>query len=76
MAKFRRSTQAGVVSAQAGCMQCAGGNAQWYGKSAQGTAARHTDATGHQTWVESTMSVIYDNADNPLSSEQAISLLK
>lgn len=38
------------------CCHC---DAQWEGNNVQGTAARHTDATGHQTAVEVTQCQIY-----------------
>jgi hypothetical protein len=31
----------------------------WNGKNAQGVAARHHDATGHQTWCDVYMSITY-----------------
>lgn len=42
-----------------GCFACHGTDAHWHGPQAQGTAARHHDATGHQTWVDVYMSVRY-----------------
>ena len=43
----------------AGCFQCSGSDAKWWGGNSQGVAARHHDATGHQTWVEVSMTVKY-----------------
>ena len=43
----------------AGCFECNGSDAIWYGKNAQGVAARHHDATGHCTWVDVNMSIFY-----------------
>ncbi|MGY2732355.1 hypothetical protein ACVWYO_000029 [Sphingomonas sp. UYP23] len=43
----------------AGCFVCHGMDAHWHGGSAQGTAARHHDATGHATWCDVAMSVRY-----------------
>lgn len=44
---------------RAGCFNCRGSDALWRGKNAQGVAVRHHDATGHQTWVDVTMSIVY-----------------
>ena len=52
-----RKTSAGVVSCMAGCFECHGGDAHWFGKNAIMVAARHTDAHGHETWVEQVLSV-------------------
>lgn len=57
MAKPRRYAVARNVTA--GCFVCNGSDAKWFGGSAQGTAARHHDATGHQTWADVTLSVTY-----------------
>lgn len=43
----------------AGCFQCWGSDGHWHGPNAQGLAARHHDATGHQTWVDVYMSIRY-----------------
>lgn len=43
----------------AGCFVCNGSDAKWFGGQAQGTAARHHDATGHATWCDVVMSVRY-----------------
>lgn len=43
----------------AGCFDCYGSEAKWWGGNSQGVAARHHDATGHTTWVEVAMSVKY-----------------
>jgi hypothetical protein len=43
----------------AGCFQCNGSDYMWQGPQAQGTAARHHDATGHETWADVHMSVRY-----------------
>jgi hypothetical protein len=43
----------------AGCFVCHGSEAHWKGAQAQGTAARHHDFTGHQTWCDIAMSVRY-----------------
>lgn len=43
----------------AGCFQCKGSEAIWHQPNAQGVAAMHHDATGHQTWVDVTMMIRY-----------------
>jgi hypothetical protein len=42
-----------------GCFVCYGNDAKWFGGNAQGVAARHHDATGHETWADVQMSVRY-----------------
>lgn len=54
MRKYRYSR---VVTA--GCFQCWGVEGHWFGNNAQGVAVRHHDATGHRTWVEVGMSIVY-----------------
>ncbi len=44
---------------RAGCFTCHGDQAKWWGGQAQGTAARHHDATGHPTWSDVALSVRY-----------------
>jgi len=44
---------------RAGCFTCHDGEARWFGPQAQGTAARHHDATGHVTWTDVALSVRY-----------------
>jgi cytochrome c551/c552 len=44
---------------QGGCFVCHGDEAHWFGPNAQGVAARHHDATGHQTWVDVNMHIKY-----------------
>jgi len=48
---------------QAGCFQCGGMDALWSGPQSQGTAARHHDATGHETWADVVLSVRYGGKD-------------
>jgi hypothetical protein len=43
----------------AGCFDCWGSDGHWHGANAQGVAARHHYATGHQTWADVSLSVIY-----------------
>lgn len=47
---------------RAGCFTCYGSMAKWFGGQAQGTAARHHDATGHPTWCDVAMSVRYGSS--------------
>lgn len=44
---------------RAGCFTCYASDAHWLGGQAQGTAARHHDATGHVTWCDVVLSVRY-----------------
>lgn len=55
---------------QAGCFQCHNGNAHWRAKNAQGVAARHAKATGHETWVEVVLMLRYGAKDKPQPVEQ------
>ena len=48
----------------AGCFQCGGSTAMWSGGNAQGVAARHHDATGHQTWVTVNMNITYGKTED------------
>ncbi|WP_438852460.1 hypothetical protein [Brevundimonas nasdae] len=43
----------------AGCFTCRGSVAIWTGKNAIAVAARHHDATGHQTWADQNLSIRY-----------------
>lgn len=56
--KYRneRRHRPGRRTVRAYCCHC---GAEWEGQNVQGTAARHTDATGHQTHVEVTQVIIY-----------------
>lgn len=54
---MRKTSTARTVIA--GCFVCGGSDAKWEGPQAQGTAARHHDATGHETWADVMMSVRY-----------------
>jgi hypothetical protein len=49
---------------KAGCNAC---QAHWEGPQAQGTAARHTDVTGHDTWCKVVMEIRY-SAGRPARS--------
>lgn len=60
---------------RAGCFICHGTDAFWFGGQAQGTAARHHDATKHPTWSDVVLSVRYgrEEADSrQLEIENAI----
>ena len=55
-----RETWSGLSSVVAGCYTCEpDGSGTWYERNAQGVAARHHDATGHTTWVNSVVTVRY-----------------
>jgi hypothetical protein len=60
---------------RSGCFTCHGSDAHWFGPQAQGTAARHHDATGHVTWTDVHMMVRYGHEardDRQLDIETAI----
>lgn len=44
---------------KAGCRQCHGGSNYWFGKNAQGVAARHAKTHGHEVVVEVYMTITY-----------------
>jgi hypothetical protein len=46
-------------SVLAGCFECWGEYYHWQGPNAQALAARHHDATGHETWADVTLRVRY-----------------
>jgi hypothetical protein len=46
-------------SLMGGCRQCHGDDAHWFSKNTQGLAARHHDQTGHETWVDVSMTIRY-----------------
>lgn len=50
------STSSTVMAA---CFVCKGSDAIWTGKNAMAVAARHHDATGHQTWADQHLSIRY-----------------
>jgi hypothetical protein len=52
---------------RAGCFACGGTDALWIGGNAQGVAARHYDATKHQTWTD-----VYIVDDRQTDIEDAI----
>lgn len=52
----------------AGCFTCGGSEYLWHGPQAQGTAARHHDATGHGTWADVHLTVRY----GPLPADEVI----
>jgi hypothetical protein len=53
---------------QGGCFVCNNGDAIWFEKNAQAVAARHHDATGHQTWVDVIMMIRY--GENPKEEQE------
>ena len=55
---YQRITYA-TTDGCAKCWTCHPDGWQWFGPQAQGTAARHTDATGHKTHVEMVLAVDY-----------------
>jgi len=66
-----RKTRVSRVSVIGGCYVCGGGDVQWGGGNAQGVAARHHDATGHPTWVETVWSILYGTSIyEPATAEQ------
>ena len=56
-ALMRRTFTSRIV--HAGCFVCHGTDAHWTHAGAQGTAAKHHDATGHATWSDVILSVRY-----------------
>jgi hypothetical protein len=60
---------------KAGCYQCHGSDTHWFGKNAQGVAARHHDVHGHQTWVEIEMTIQYGKSDS-IDSEKETQQLR
>ena len=63
MTLLRQRTYTYRREVSAGCFVCHGGDGHWFGKNAQAVAARHYDATGHETWVDVQMSIHYKNTD-------------
>lgn len=55
---------------RAGCFSCWGSMAHWTGANAQGVAARHHDATGHQTWVDVVLSITYGRTSSTPNPKQ------
>jgi hypothetical protein len=47
------------IDVRAGCFECWGSDAHWTSKNAHGLAAQHNARTGHETWVDSAMSIRY-----------------
>ncbi len=56
-------------SLMGGCFVCHGEEAHWFGPNTQGVAARHYDATGHQTWVDVNMSITYGEKAEEAANE-------
>jgi hypothetical protein len=42
-----------------GCFVCNGSDAIWTSANAMAVAARHADATGHETWADQILNVRY-----------------
>lgn len=62
-----RRTSTNVI---AGCFVCGGSDAMWTSANAMALAARHTDATGHATWADQSLSVRYTCSDAPNQRSQ------
>ena len=62
VAQQRRTTTS--VNVMAGCFQCNGQDAIWTGANAMAVAARHADATGHETWADQHLMVRYSRGDS------------
>ncbi len=65
-----RRTRSSLASVMASCCVCYGSDAVWRQRNALALAARHHDATGHETWAEQVIVVRYggaeeDDADRP-----------
>ncbi|AOG03405.1 hypothetical protein [Bosea sp. RAC05] len=58
---LRRTASSRTVTA--GCFQCNGSMAIWTSGNAMGVAARHHDATGHETWVDQIIMTRYGSKD-------------
>lgn len=59
----------------AGCFVCHGAAAFWTSANAQALAAQHHDRTGHQTWCDIRMAVVYGSDagdDRQIDIEDAI----
>ena len=64
--KIGRYCRAGMRKVRAGCNVCHGENVSgWESPNAQGVAARHTDVTGHKTWVEVVQYLFYETDSPP-----------
>jgi hypothetical protein len=57
---LRRTKHSGITHSAAGCFDCWGDEGRWFGRNALALAARHCDATGHNTWADQTISVEYN----------------
>lgn len=56
LAQRNYSTNRRVI---AGCFTCNGSDALWTAPNAQGVAAKHHDATGHETWADVILEIRY-----------------
>jgi hypothetical protein len=59
----------------AGCRVCHGNRAAWTGKNAQAVAAKHHDATNHETWVDVVMAIRYGGQRVPADADGRLLLL-
>ena len=59
-----------IRDVRAGCFVCHASSVKWFGGQAQGTAARHHDATGHATWAEINMGVYYGREQTIFTAEK------
>jgi IS5 family transposase len=64
------------ANTRAGCHDCEGVRVRWTGKNAQATAARHTIATGHTTWVELELTFAYRDPKSKHQSSENHALLE
>jgi hypothetical protein len=53
---------------RAGCFVCKGSDPMWIGGHAQGVAARHHDATKHETWANVYLTIRY--GEDPVDDRQ------
>ena len=68
-----RRTRSFLATVMAGCRQCHGDQAVWFERNAMGVAARHHDATGHETWVEQCIHTTYGGADEDVDDGRPLS---
>jgi hypothetical protein len=47
------------ITMRGGCHDCHGIKAKWTARNAVGVAAKHAQATGHETWVKVEVFVLY-----------------
>ena len=54
---------------RAGCFACNASDVMWTGANAMAVAARHHDATGHETWAEQHLSIRYGSSAKSAARE-------